>query len=106
MHSSLRFFRQVSINSYKSSKCSLNNAQNFLLLHLSTSGSGQHLITLDRAWALLRNELDSFDNLGSGLGVKLFSWLTENSGEDWDQLRGETENGGVLMLICGLLAFE
>jgi hypothetical protein len=55
---------------------------------------------LDGAGVLLANELDSGDNLGAGVIIKLFSGIGEDGGEDWDELGSEGDDAGDAMLVC------
>lgn len=79
-----------------------NQSAKFLqcVVILSMGSSSQDSIALDRAGALLSDELDGIDNLGSGFGVELLRRIAEDGGEDGDQLGCEGEDGSVLLLIC------
>lgn len=57
-------------------------------------------MALDGAWALGGDELDGLDNCVAGLGLELLLRLTENGGEDGDQLRSKAEDSLVLVLVC------
>ena len=68
--------------------------------HLSSNAVHQCFVSLNQTGVLLSDELDGTDDLASGWEIKLLDWVAEDGGEDWNELWGETEDRGVLVLVC------